>query len=265
MQVDSSLNFVTDNIMLTDTSTYLDSAQIVYTPSSFISESSPTSLSFPIREKNNGDWVTLLLLLGFILLAISKFIFRKRFSDLFKSLWARNYSNQLMRDGNVFREQFGLTMFGLYIVSIPLFYSLSTIFLFPEYKFTLSILIVIQYTALSIILWSYRILFIKTTAFIFKTPKQSDEILTQLFIFNLLSGVAVLPFITLFYYSEMPIFLILGIAIWCFMQIYRFVRLFVVGFSYSIFSGLHLFLYLCTLEIVPIIILVKVVCNFLKL
>lgn len=262
MQVVNSFDTIQNSQLFADTSVLVKSNPIIQHPESFITETSTANFIVSIKEKTNGDWITLLLLFGFILLAISKFIFRKRFSDLFKAFWARNYSNQLMRDGNIFKEQFGLLLFLLYIISIPLFYSLSIIYLIPKQHLDFSLTLVIQAAAFPIILWVYRILFIKTTAFIFKTTKPSDEILTQLFIFNLLSGVIILPFITLFYYSEFPIFLIAGIIVWSFVQIYRFIRLFVIGISYSIFSGLHLFLYLCTLEIVPIVILVKIVSNF---
>lgn len=262
MQVDSSLKIAMDNYMLVDTSAYVDSIPIIQTPKSFITKLPSNNYNISIKEKKNDNWLSILLLLCFILLAISKFIFRKRFSNLFKAFWARNYSNQLMREGNIFKEQLGIAMFLLYLISTPIFYSISFIHFFPNYEPSLNLTIVIQASALSLILWAYRILYIKTTAFIFKTHKPSDEILTQLFIFNLISGIAVLPFITLYYYSEIAIFLIIGIAIWSFIQIYRFIRLFVIGFSYSIFSGLHLFLYLCTLEIVPIVILIKIVNNF---
>ncbi len=262
MQVDSNLKSVTDNLILADTSTFVKSFPIIENQESFITESSPTNFSISIKDKNNEDWISILLLLGFVLLAISKFIFRKRFNDFFKAFWARNYSNQLMREGNIFKEQFGLLMFLLYLISVPLFYSISLIYLLPTYESKLSLVLVTQIVILFLILWSYRVLFIKITSFIFKTPKPSAEILTQLFIFNLISAVAVLPFITLFYYSEFTVFLIIGIIIWSLIQIYRFIRLFIIGFSYSIFSGLHLFLYLCTLEIVPIIILIKIVNNF---
>lgn len=262
MQVDSSLKIVTDSLKLADTPTFINSDSIIQNPESFITESTPNNFNIEIKDKNGDDWVSIFLLLGFVLLAISKFIFRKRFSDLFKAFWARNYSNQLMREGNIFKEQFGLAMFLLYLISIPLFYSISFIHFLANHEGQLSLTLVIHAATLSLILWTYRIIFIKTTSFIFKTQKSSSEILTQLFIFNLISAVAVLPFITLFYYSEFPIFLFIGIIIWSIIQIYRFIRLFVIGFSYSIFSSLHLFLYLCTLEIIPIVILIKIVNNF---
>lgn len=261
MQVDTSLKIINDSILFTDSSTTIGSS-IIKNPESFITDLPKDDFLYSIKENNSHDWLTLLLLLGFVLLAISKFVFRKRFNDLFKAFWARNYSNQLMRDGNIFKEQFGLTMLLLYIVSIPIFYALSILFFFPNKGIELNLPLVIQIAALPILLWIYRFIFIKTTAFIFKTTKPSNEILTQLLIFNFLSGIVVLPFITLFYYSESSTFLIFGIVIWSIIQIYRFIRLFVLGFSYSIFSGLHLFLYLCTLEIVPIVILIKIVSNF---
>lgn len=260
MQVDNNLKLVRDSLMFADTSALVETPPIY--PESYITETPPANFIFTTREKISSDWITLLFMLGFILIAISKFFFRKRFNDLLKALWARNYSNQLMREGNIFKEQFGLTMFIIYIISTPLFYSLSIIYLFPKHELKMSLALVLLSVMFPIILWAYRIIFIKTTSFIFKTPKQSAEILTQLFIFNVISAVVILPLITLFYYAELPIFIITAISIWGLMQIYRFIRLFVIGFSYSIFSGLHLFLYLCTLEIVPIVILLKIISNF---
>ena len=261
MQVDSSLIITNDSLVLADTTNFSEPIPVSSKPSSFITESTVPKLESNTLEKHTGDWITALLILGFVLLAALNFLFRKRFRDLFKAFWARNYSNQLIREGNIFKEQFGLGLFILYIISIPLFYAFSVTYLLPKYESTLSILLIIQLALLPLIVWIFKVLFVKTTALIFDTSRSSNEVLTQLFIFNMVSGVAVLPFSALFYYSELDIFLIMGLVIWSFIQIYRFVRLFVVGFSFAIFSGLHLFLYLCTLEIIPIVILLKILSN----
>jgi hypothetical protein len=258
MQVDTTLNTTSTNSSLNDTIAIETKDSLTQIPNLFITESKKDNFdNFP-KEKHSGDWIFFSLLTSLILIAIANFLYRKRFRDLFRAFWARNYSNQLMREGNIFKEQIGLTLFISFLISTPLFLSFSIIHFFPEPEIKLDFFLLLKIMAALLILWGYRILFVKLTSVLFKTYRASSEVLTQIFIFNLISGIALAPFSILYYYSGFSTFLILGMVLGAIIQIYRFIRLFIIGFSYSIFSSLHLFLYLCTLEILPIAVLLKI-------
>ena len=109
---------------------------------------------------------------------------------------------------------------------------------------------------------SGKIVFIQLTALLFQTQKSSFELLLNIIVFNLALGVIILPFITLFIYTQFLIFLQLSIAIYAIGIILRLFRELQVGLSGSIFSVLHLFLYLCTLEFVPTVIVSKSIISF---
>jgi hypothetical protein len=53
-------------------------------------------------------------------------------------------------------------------------------------------------------------------------------------------------------------FLIVAGAIVLILNIYKFIKGFIVGFQDLRFAGVYIFVYLCTLEILPILLMVKI-------
>lgn len=258
MQQGVSLQNLTDSLTSSDSISGGNGNSLIQQYESFIVESKVKNFEISLKEKSNLDWVTFLMLASLIFVAISNFLYRKRFLSLLKAFIGRNYSNQLIREANIFKEQLGIVLFIIFIIAMPLFYAFSLINFFPIFESKLNYFLLIKITGIILLIWTYQILLVKTTALLFKTFKPSIEILTQIFIFNVISALVVIPFTILFHYSGLSIFLILGIAFWGFIQLYRMVRLLAVGLSYSIFSRFHLFLYLCTLEIIPLVVLSKI-------
>jgi hypothetical protein len=258
MLIDSKLVLITDTLSF-DKELFAQNSSVIseLQPKTFINQLSTNKLENHSIKHENTDWLSGIFIFTTILIAIANFIFRKRLLYLFKAFLARNYSNQLMREGNIFKDQISILLFVVYILSIPSFYLLTLINLFPSTKQVINIEGYFISTTVVVGLWGFRVLFIKSMSVLFKTGKASYEILTQIFVFNLISGIVLLPNLIIFHYSEITFFLYLNIGIWSIIQIHRFIRLATVGFSYSIFSILHLFLYLCTLEIIPVILLIK--------
>jgi hypothetical protein len=258
MPIDSKLVLITNTLNFDKEPFAQDSGVISeLQPKAFINQLSTSKFENHSIKHKNTDWLSGIFIFTAILIAIANFIFRKRLLYLFKAFLARNYSNQLMREGNIFKDQISLLLFVVYILSIPGFYLLAVLKLFPLTNYTINTEGYISSLVVVISLWGFKVLFTKSMSVLFNTGKASHEILTQIFIFNLISGIILLPCLVIFHYSEITFFLYFNIGIWVIIQIHRFIRLAIVGFSYSIFSILHLFLYLCTLEIIPVILLIK--------
>ncbi len=258
MQADTTQNFINQNRVLAQDS--IDTGTT--TAKKFLTEKPSQNFESKHLDKPSGDGITAIFIFASLIIAISNVVYRRRFRDLLRAFLARNYSNQLMRDGDIYKEQVGALLLILYLISVPLFFSLCILHYFPDYHFELKPVIILILLASFAAIWLYRIGFINFTSILFKTNKASKEVATHIFIFNLISGISVLPFSILYFYSESSTFLIFGLIIWGLIQIYRFIRLFAIGLSYAIFSGLHLFLYLCSLEIIPIVIMLKVLSIF---
>lgn len=254
----SNLNPLKDSLTLSNTSLQEDTMSI----------GSDTTTSYQleqlrydgaVRRINNEQWISGALLLAFVLLAFVNFNHKRRFSQMIKAVFAKNNLNQLIREGNLFKEQISLVLTIVYFLVLPLFTYFSLELLFPLKGMFKSLEFFAYLLVFIISLWGIKVLIIKINSLIFKTPKPAYEITLYIFISNLFQSLILLPFITIFYYTDIDLFLFLGIGFYMGIYIIRLVREFMIGMSYSIFSVLHLFLYLCCLEIIPIAILIKLV------
>ncbi|MCP4550595.1 MAG: DUF4271 domain-containing protein [Bacteroidetes bacterium] len=278
MNTDASYIFLQDTVVPPDTTFYFlgpdsllhyrDSVIIDMAEedllTNFISEDAANApLPTTIPTTVNIDWITGLILLAFTLLALIRLLFNKSLPKLFKAFRTRNYANQIIRDGNPFRKQANLLAVLIYFLSFPLllyftinYYTPSNIPI-PEGINLFGLLV-----SFSAIYWLLKVLILKIIGHFFNTQKASFEVLINIFIFNLVASIIILPFLTLYLYTQEDLFLFMSIVILLISYLQRLLRELIIGFSYTIFSVLHLFLYLCTLEIIPIVIIAKVVMNF---
>jgi len=109
-----------------------------------------------------------------------------------------------------------------------------------------------------ILFWGYRRLFIRMISFIFNTSALSTQQLKiDQNVENLLS-VMLLPLLLLAMFSFHKFFLILAILLALGMQIFRWVQTVFIGISNTGFSAFHFILYLCSLELVPMLVMIKI-------
>lgn len=230
----------------------------------FITEKDVVTYIPTVYSKNMvAEWITYLILGGFILIAILNFLHRKKLVQFFNATFSRNQANLVIREGNPFRKQITLILTLVYLIAIPLlFYSFVVFYLGSDNLIENEIVFYLELALLFLGLFLYKVLFIQFTANIFQTEKPSYELLVNILIFNLIIGLIILPVITLFIYTQLDILLYISLGIYFIGLLLRQFRQFMVGLSRSIFSVLHLFLYLCTLELIPVIIISKIILNY---
>lgn len=127
--------------------------------------------------------------------------------------------------------------------------------IFPDFMLLGNIIIML------ILLYVYRATIIYGAATIFQTKQMMKEQVAVGRNIQFLTGVILLPAMLLIIYSEVDIILYITIGIIIFLQLLRMVKIAIIGKSSTIFSALHIILYLCTLEIVPILVLIRLIEN----
>ncbi len=71
-------------------------------------------------------------------------------------------------------------------------------------------------------------------------------------------GIFLLPILFLFLYTSVYYMLIIAVLFLVGMFVYKWFQIFILGFSVARLNPYHLFLYLCTLEFLPLLVLIKV-------
>jgi hypothetical protein len=111
-----------------------------------------------------------------------------------------------------------------------------------------------------IVMYSVKAALIRFSGFVFKTNKESAEYASTMFIFLNILGLFMLPVVTCIAFVKQinpHVFIYVGYFIILSFLCVRLIRGLVIGFNSNRVSKFYLFLYLCTLEIIPLIILVK--------
>jgi hypothetical protein len=72
-----------------------------------------------------------------------------------------------------------------------------------------------------------------------------------------LTGLMLTPLMLIYFYNPNPILLWIGVSILLIFLLLKWFNLFAVGLSQRIYGPVHFFLYLCTVEILPLLLLLK--------
>lgn len=210
------------------------------------------------RITQEYDWLTILLLVCVAILAWIRFYYTRRLRQLFRAVYARHHVNQLVRDGNLSSERisFGLGLILVTGASTLLFKltggNLNELLGIKSPFFAFMVIA----AALSL-LWMLKLRVIKGLGSLFRTRQAADEYLLTNVLFNITAGLTAFPFIIAWHFSQLQVLLYLILAIFLIAAAMRMLRNISIGLSVQSFSVVYLFLYLCTLEILPFLFVYK--------
>lgn len=257
-KADSTFVLELKDIVLPDSNDTIQ--QIVFDkPSIFVPyKSKPVEILPEVRNEINMDWLTGLFLLCLIMLTWVKYEGGKRVSQLFKAVIARHNVNQMLREGDIIHERITPALMFLYLVSFAtlimiLIKPLNIVFPWADSPFLLfSILI-----SVILILWMLQLSFISISGKIFRTKNESSEYMVTNIIYNVVTGLLAFPFVFAGHYGDSKVSLMIALIIFSAGLLSKFVRSVFVGLSAQSFPVVYLFLYLCTLEILPLLVIYK--------
>ena len=200
------------------------------------------------RITENVDWATLLFLLCFAAIAITKLVFENRFSDFANLLFSDKYL-KVYREGGNLKSGFTIILFGVQLISLAFFIqlSLSAFGLASKTDWMLYIQIV---TFLIFFIFS-KVLIEKIIATAFKMEEFVDQFNLQKLTYRTYIGLLLLPItIFLFYSNGLSSTYILVISSIVLVANLLTYSISIKNYQNLIFSKLFYFiLYLCTLEI----------------
>lgn len=110
-------------------------------------------------------------------------------------------------------------------------------------------------------LFLYRSVIILGAATIFQTKKLMKQQVIISRNILLITGVFLVPATLLILYVASDLFIYIALVVMALLQVYRLGVSAIIGKSSTIFSVLHIILYLCTLEIVPVLVLIRLIRN----
>ncbi len=205
------------------------------------------------------DWMLLLFALVFIHIAYVRISYQRRLQRLFSSLLRLQILRQLMREELVFSHRASVLLFANFVLLLSLVFYLTAKFFewsLPYGYGWLSYLVVVASIAL---LYFSKLMLGRFMRWLFKDGSVIREYLFELFLVNKALGLLLIPVcLAMAYTSAGSVILLLWLA--AFLAAGSFLFRILQGLRISRSHrahGVYIFLYLCTLEILPVLVIAE--------
>ena len=203
-----------------------------------------------------SDTFFIILTFDLLLIALLKAFYQKFTKQLFLSVFAQRYANQYLKEENAFTERVTFLVTIIMLINISLFLS-KTMYgenLTPFDFWNMVIITTVFFLTKTII--------IRLLGYIFLIKSLAKLGIYFSFLFDRVMGVILFPIIVFMFFSPinaspiLVIFSVIVIALFLLIKIFWIWEIGIGGFGLPRY---YLFLYLCTLEILPLLIFTKAV------
>ena len=260
---------IQSNYWLTDSTAFLqsitsdfDNAQSNVKPFFRKHELQPHHQRAVTFDKPVQDWLFLVIIALLIIVAYVRTIFTKYLSQVVSGFFSGHITNQLYRDENLLIQRTLLLLSINFTLCVSLFIYLvanynNWTFGINESFFRYGVIVI--GVSLAILL---KITALKICGYLFRQKDEMSQYLFNISVLNGSLGLLLIPinailifggsisFLTVYYMS-------LGIGVIAY--VLRLVRGISIGMNYPTWSPVYLFLYLCALEIAPLLFFIKVI------
>lgn len=205
---------------------------------------------------SNPNWFFILLLFCLSLIAFVRAFHRKRFVLISKILLNWKLGKQIIRYEKVYTHPVNLALILNYLLVLPVF---SALCIYRYFQTDYSVALISLWLFLGLLLFQVgRFLLYLFSAWIFEEKEIIDEYIFHVNLLSKFQGMVFLILLVLMLYTSISLPLIINTALFILLlslgiQILRGVR---IGFQKTK-NLILIILYLCTLEILPLLILVK--------
>ena len=206
----------------------------------------------PILNSFN-EWFFAVLFLGLVLYAWIVSFNIKRVGQMMNAIVGNRGFNRLTREGDVFSEQLFFPLIVLIVLCFSLFaYRIGMVFNLWKMSEPNAIITYGKVMFSVGALYLGRVILVKIHAWIFKEQNAAHHYLLNVFVFNTMISLLLLPLLLVAFFGDLRIqtgilYAMFFLSAICY--VWRGFRSFALINSLTKFSYFHNFLYLCTLEI----------------
>jgi hypothetical protein len=212
----------------------------------------------PARSHYPSDWIVLSFLSCFIIIAWVQFFYFKRMRQIYYAPLSQRFLNLLTREGNLFKERISIALTIIYLFTYSLFLSLIIREFIPGALTGFLDYQVFAFCSAALVLfWLLKLYVIRFLGTVFRTSSSTMDYLQNILVSIFITGLILLPLLILTLYLRSGILLYITLITICLLYVFRVMRGYFIGISLKKFSYLFLFVYLCTLEILPLLVILK--------
>lgn len=205
-----------------------------------------------LKTTNSQDIFFFLLTISFLLLSFLKANYWKHTKLLLLGVTAQRYANQFLREDNAFTQRVNLFTFLLIIINFSVIIAKLL-----ETNLVLDIISILFFVTLFYVL---KVLIIKFSGYIFMTKEISKLYVFFSLLFDRALAIFIFPLSVVIYFFSIDIMQILLISlgvIFLVVIILKLLWLWRIGTKAFGLSRFYIFLYLCSLEISPLLLIAQ--------
>ncbi len=261
LQKDSIAKLIVSPVLpLIDTSTYSQFMVHPYLPM----DKTPVSMFIDYKMNSSKDFLFYLVLGVVFLLAFIKLVFPKFFKNLFLLFFQTSLRQKQTREQLLQDSWAALLVSVLFFISAGLFVTLLT-----KYKSWSNLPFWNLYgyiTLLILIIYVGKFLFISFAGWVFNNKAAAQSYMFLVSMVNRIMGVLLIPFIIFLAFANQQILNIvitLSIGLVFLLFLYRYLVSFGSLRNDLKINPFHFFIYLCTVEIIPLVLIYKLLVNYI--
>lgn len=221
------------------------------------------------QQKRNADlsvnYITAFLILMILLVGLVKFLFPLRFKEIIMAVWETRYYNQIEREGGLFNNWVTFLLFLNFLFSLSFLFYQSLLqqgyteaipFKHPAAVLLYALVLIVSYYLIKFLIMIFA-------GWIFKTMRPTESVLRTTLIVYQFAGIVIFPLLVVNFYNPTPWILTIAWIILLLLVLYKLIRISFIGLGMGGFSAYHLILYLCTIEIAPLLFILKFTDNII--
>jgi len=216
-----------------------------------------------IHLEDRQYWVPSIVLFSLLVVVWARTSHNKRFSRIGKSFFNIREFYQVVREEYSMSNSLAIGMSILFMLTISVFiYQINSFYslfaLSPNaFVFFIKILLAV------LLFFLIKLLFVRTLgALFYGKSEQATDFVYNIFLMNNVSGLALIPIIIFMAYFSLipkPTLILISFGVLACIYLYRILRAFRISIGEGRVSKLYFFVYLCTLEFLPFVVIFKVI------
>ena len=200
----------------------------------------------------NQDAFFILVLLSFLLIALIKGMYWKHAKLFFMGVFAQRYANQYLREENAFTERVNFLTFLLMAINFTL--------IITKFQAVIDFPTIVSVFFLVLLFFLLKLILIKLLGFFFKVKDLAKLAIFFSLLFDKTLGFVLFPLVVVIYFFSIDIsstMLMISLGLFMILFILKLFWLWKIGTNSFGLPQVYIFLYLCSIEIFPLLLLVK--------
>ena len=200
----------------------------------------------------NQDAFFILVLLSFLLIALIKGMYWKHAKLFFMGVFAQRYANQYLREENAFTERVNFLTFLLMAINFTL--------IITKFQAVIDLPTIVSVFFLVVLFFLLKLILIKLLGFFFKVKDLAKLAIFFSLLFDKTLGFVLFPLVVVIYFFSVDIsssLIIISMGLFMILFMLKLFWLWKIGTNSFGLSQVYIFLYLCSIEIFPLLLLVK--------